>query len=238
MKRTLLIIATALVVVIAGIGVYLYNSIDSIVKNAIERSGTEITGTRVSVGSVDISLRSGRGTVRGVRVRNPDGYADENAMELGEIVIDLDVGSLNRDPIIIEEIRVKAPTVDAELNEVAVSNVSVIRNHIRQYRAAAPKPAPGKQDAGYEKHFVIRSFVVEEGFVNADATRVGSQKWEFDLAPLRLSNVGGTHGALPDAIGKEIAAALFNRATQAVSDRAKVAATNQLKKKLGEILTK
>lgn len=235
MRQKLIIAAVALVIVIAGVAVYLYNSIDSIVKNAIERSGTEITGTKVSVESVDISLRSGRGTIRNVRVENPGGFADEDAMQLGEITLDLDVASLNRDPIIIEEIRVRAPVVNAEVDEQLKANVVVIRDHVQKYQASAPRPAD-KQDAGYEKHFVIKSFVVEEGVVRGDATRVGSEKREFELPPLALTDVGGSRGARPEVIGKAIASALFARVTQVVGNEMKATAAEKIRSKVGEIL--
>jgi len=238
MTKKLVIIALSLVIVIAGVAVYLYNSLDSIVKTAIEHSGTEITGTKVSVGSVEISLKSGRGTIRGVRVGNPDGFSDENAVELGEITLDLDVASLNRDPIVIEEIRVGAPVVNAEIDEKLATNVGVIRNHVQQHRTSAAKPAPGKQDAGFEKHFVIRSFVVEEGVVSGDATRIGAEKSEYALPPIKLSNVGGERGSRPEALGKEISAALFARVTQVVGDELKASATDKLKNKVEEILGK
>ena len=240
MKRTLLIAAALFVIVIAGVAVYFYNNIDSIVKNAIEQSGTEITGTKVSVGSVDISLKSGRGTIRDVRVENPDGFSDdENAVILGDVTLDLDVSSLNRDPIIIEEIRVRVPEVNAEVDEVLRTNVSMIRNHVEQYRAGAAKPAE-KQDAGFEKHFVIKSFVMDEGVVRGDATRVGQRTGEYALPPIELSNVGGSRGARPEVIGKAIAAALFARVSQVVGDQLKATATekakDEAKEKLEEIL--
>ena len=93
-RKALIIGALALVAVIVGVGVFLYNSIDSIVKAGIEKYGSEITGTRVSVGSVDISLKSGRGTIRNVVVHNPKGFSSAHVFSLGEITVDLDVTAL------------------------------------------------------------------------------------------------------------------------------------------------
>lgn len=237
MKKILITAAALLVIVIAGVAVYLYNNINGIVKNAIERSGTDITGTGVDVGSVDISLRSGRGTIRNVRVENPDGFSDGDAVTLGEVTLDLDVMSLNRDPIIIEEIRVRMPEVNAEVDEVLRTNVAMIRNHVQAYSAGPKEPAQ-KQDAGYEKHFVIKSFVMEEGVVRGDATRVGQRKGEYELPPIELSNVGGSRGSRPEVIGKAIAAALFARVSQVVSDQVKATATEKATEKAKEELEK
>jgi hypothetical protein len=109
MKKLLIIAAVVLLVVIVGVGVYLYNSIDTIVKAAIEKYGSEITGTKVSVGSVDISLKTGRGTIRDVEVHNPKGFSSGVVFRLGEITVDIDVASLNKDPVVVERVTILAP---------------------------------------------------------------------------------------------------------------------------------
>jgi len=126
------------------------------VKAAIERFGSDITGTKVTVGSVDISLKSGLGTIRGVRVDNPEGFSSDDAFELGEITVDLDVASLNRDPIVIEEIRILAPAVRGELDAKAVPTWAFCAITWRPYRAGSAKPPAQKQDSGYEKRFMVR----------------------------------------------------------------------------------
>jgi hypothetical protein len=242
MKHKLIMVAIAVLILIAGLFVYLYNSIDSIVKNGIERYGTDVCGTRVSVGSVDISLKSGHGTVHGLRVANPDGFSHDSAVSLGEATLAIDIGSINRDPIVISEIRVKAPVASAELDEKLATNLGWIRNHVQDYQVRSAKPAAGKQDSGFEKRITIRSFVIEEGVLKGDATRIGREKGEWEMPPIELSNLGGEQGVRPEAMAKVISAALFARAEQVAADHMKAAAVqeikNQAEKKLEEILKK
>ncbi len=241
MKQKLLISAIATVIVIAGLFVYLYNSMDSIVKNGIERYGTDVCGTKVTVGSVDISLKSGRGTIHNLRVANPDGFSHDSAVSLGDATVGIDIGSLNRDPLVITEIRVKTPVVSAEVNEKLAINVSMIRAHVQQYQARSAKPA-GKQDSGFEKRITIRSFVIEEGVLKGDATRVGQEKGEWSMPPIELSNLGGATGVRPEAMAKVISIALFTRAEQVATAHLRAAAEKQIEheaeKKLQEILKK
>jgi len=239
MKQKLIIAVIAVLIVITGLFLYLYNNVDSIVKNGIERYGTDVCGTKVSVGSVDISLKSGRGTIRGLRVANPDGYSHDSVVELGDAIVAIDIGSINRDPIVITEIRVKSPLVSAEVDEKLGTNIGKIRGHVQQYQARAAKPA-GKQDAGFEKRIAIRSFVIELGTLKADATRVGREKGQWEMPPIELSNLGGERGVRPEAIAKVISVALFTRAEQVAAEHVKAAAVQQIKneaqKKLDEIL--
>ena len=241
MKQKLIIAVIAVLIVITGLFLYLYNNVDSIVKNGIERYGTDVCGTKVSVGSVDISLKSGRGTIRGLRVANPDGYSHDSVVELGDAIVAIDIGSINRDPIVITEIRVKSPLVSAEVDEKLATNIGKIRGHVQQYQARAAMPA-GKQDAGFEKRIAIRSFVIELGTLKADATRVGREKGQWEMPPIELSNLGGERGVRPEAMAKVISVALFTRAEQVAAEHVKAAAVQQIKneaqKKLDEILKK
>jgi len=238
MRQKLTLIAVALLFAIAGLFVYLYNSIDSIVKNGIERYGTDVCGTKVSVGSVDISLKSGRGTVRDLHVANPEGFPHGAAVKFDEVTIDVDVSSINRDPIVIQQIRIIAPEVNAVVNEKLATNIGAIRRHADAYTARTAAPKSGKRDAGFEKRITIKSFVVEKGMVEGDATRIGSEKKQFELPPIELTNVGGERGVPPETMAKVMAAALFARVEQAAGDKLKAGATEKIKDKLEELLHK
>src|SRR5262249_6563257 len=157
----------AVLIVIVGVSVYLYSNMGLIVKRGIERYGTDVCGTKVTVGSVDISLKSGRGTIHDVRVANPDGFSDDSAVSLGDATVSIDIGSIKRDPIVISEIRVNAPVVSAEVNETLGINVSTIRANVQKYQARSAQPT-GKQDSGFEKRIKIRSFVIEQGVLKGD----------------------------------------------------------------------
>ncbi len=241
MKQKLIIAVIAVLIVITALFLYLYNNLDSIVKNGIERYGTDVCGTKVSVGSVDISLKTGTGTIRDLRVSNPDGFSDDPAVELGDATVAIDIGSINRDPIVITAIRVKTPVVSAQVDEKLGTNIGKIRGHVQQYQARAAKPA-GKEDAGFEKRIAIRSFVIEEGVLKGDATRIGREKGEWSMPPIELANLGGERGVRPEAIAKVISVALFTRAEQVAAEHVKAAAVQEIKneaqKKLDEILKK
>jgi hypothetical protein len=194
MKQRLIIAALAVLIVIGGLFVYLYNSIDSIVKNGIERYGTDVCGTKVSVGSVDISLKNGRGTIHGLRVANPDGFSHDSAASLGDATVAIDIGSLNRDP----SHRRSAPGAGGERQRKSCHQCRIIRNYIENYQA---RPKPGKQDSGLEKRIAIAHSLSSRA-LKGDATRIGQEKGECDMPPIELSNLGGETGARPEGMAK------------------------------------
>lgn len=237
MKRVLVIVFAVLLIGIIGIGVFLYNNINPIVKSAVEKNGSAILGTDVSVGSVDISLKSGLGTIRGVKVKNPDSY-DGDAFELGEITVDIAVASLNKDPIVIDAIRIAAPDVRVILDEKGKSNIAAIKDAADRYQASTAKGPAGKEDGGFEKRFRIVSFTFEEGQVTADATALGRGSIATGLPPVRLADVGGPNGGTPDAIGKTVSRAFLGAVMGAVGNELRARALEEGKDEAKKALEK
>ena len=220
--RSIAIGAGAAVVVILAAAVYFtLTSLDGIVRRAIERHGSDITGTAVRVYSVDISLSSGRGTVRRLTVANPEGFSSAHALRLGEITLQIDVGSVASSPIVIEEIDVTAPVVLFEMNGSGAANVDVIRKH-------AERPGPegdddDEDDDGKEEEpprLLIRRFSLQGGEIDIDTTAVGGREKKAELPPLVLNDVGGPRGATPEEIGRILVKALARQvAAAAASER-------------------
>jgi hypothetical protein len=227
MKRGLIVGGILLVIVIVAIGVYLYNSIDSIVESAIEQNGSAILGTDVHVGSVDISLKSGRGTIRDIAVDNPKGFGSGTAFRLSEITLDIQVASLAKDPIVIEQIAIKAPEAHVVMNAKAQSNIGVIKSNVDTFQGPHDTKTSSKEDSGYEKRFLIQSFRLEGGKLSIDASALGQGSVERDLPPVTLSNVGGPRGETPENIGKVITGAFVGSVMKVVGNEVKARAEDK-----------
>lgn len=148
--RKLIIGASVLLAVILGGVFYLFSSIDDIVKTVIERVGTQVTGVKVSVGSVAIRLSEGKAAIKGLTVANPPGYSANPAIKFGEIAVTLDTASLNSNPIVIKEILVASPGVALEVLPTGASNLDTLRHNIAgadQAKPAASADQPAKADA-------------------------------------------------------------------------------------------
>ena len=116
--RNLILIAVSLLVIgVLGGAYYLFTNLDSIVKSAIESYGSEALATKVTVGGVSISLSNGQGTITNLRVAEPRGFGDGDAISFGEISVGIDAQSLvNQKPIVIDLVRVMDPSVEFEMN--------------------------------------------------------------------------------------------------------------------------
>ena len=73
-----LVVGVVIVLVAVGAAIYYFvSSVDEIVARAIESNGSAVTGTTVSGSGVRISLRDAKGSIRGLRIANPDGFSGD-----------------------------------------------------------------------------------------------------------------------------------------------------------------
>jgi len=218
MKKAIAIGIALVFVLIAGAAYYLYASLDSIVKGAIERYGTELTGTAVQVDAVDLSLRKGEGTIRGLRIANPPGYSRHNVFELNEISLSIDPMTVRQMPLEIRNITIGDPRVRYELDAKGEANVNVIRANLARFRGQSA--TPGTSAAGSkepELRLRVKSLSLDGGGIAADTTALGGTELDLPLPPLELRNLGaGGNGATPSQIGAEVLTALSQRTITAV----------------------
>jgi hypothetical protein len=226
-KLAIAIVAVLLVGGGVAVGYYFLSNLNSLVAGAIEKHGSQVTETQVGVSGVDISLREGRGSIQGLRVANPDGYAAEDAFSLGNITLDIDLGSVREDPIVIDEIRVEGPVIHAELTKTGSSNVDELRKRVQAYTSGSSS----SDSNGDEKRIRINKFVFEEGRVVVDASAIGIQKKEIKLPETHLTNVGGSDGASPDEIAKIVVATVAKNVS---SEIARSEVDRLIRKELGE----
>lgn len=214
--RKVLVIAVVVIVVVIAAGLYfLLSNLNSLVAGVIEKNGSEVTQTSVSVAGVNIKIRDGRGTIKGLKVESPEGYEARYVFSLEDITLDIDIESLRDDPIVIDEIRIQAPVINAEFKKTGESNLEELRKRVQAYSAGSG--GGGEDSGGQERNIRIREFIFEEGSINLDASALGLEKRSVVLPGLRLSDIGGEEGAAPDELTKVIVAAVAKKAASAVA---------------------
>ncbi len=216
MRKGLIIGGGAVAVLVAVVVVVLLvalASVDSIVKAAIERVGSDVTKTTVSVDGVSISLRSGEGVVSGLTIGHPEGF-EERVMRIGEARIVLDIGSLTSDTIIIKEITVTAPQVTVEVNRGG-TNVSRLQDTLSQGSAGDGAASTGDDHPENKKKLIIERIAIADGRVDLKAAEL-ERGVGADLPSITLNDIGKDGGgAKPAEVAKVILAAVSAAASQA-----------------------
>ena len=205
-----------LVVIIAAALFYLWSSLDALVAHVIEKYGSQTTQTSVRVLSVDIDLQSGAGSVNELKVGNPKGFSSPNAFTLGGITVKIDIESITKDPIIINEITVQSPYVVYEINKSGQSNIDALKKAIAQTTGSG-KSAPKSEESG-GPGVVIRKFVIDNGEIEARVAALGGEPLSAKLPRIQLNNIGQKEGgATPAQITGQVLNALINRVGPSVA---------------------
>lgn len=215
MRKGLVYGGTAVAAVVIIVVVVLFvalASVDSIVKAAIERVGSDVTQTEVTVDDVEISLTSGEGTIRGLVIGHPQGF-EERMIRIGEARIVLDIGTLTSDTIVIKEIAVTAPQVTVEVSGEG-TNVSRLQETLTQSAGGGGGGASGGNPED-EKKLVIERVTVADGRVDLKAAGL-DRGVGADLPSITLTDIGkDSGGADPAEVAKVIVAAVSAAAGQA-----------------------
>ena len=187
LRRVVLGAGAVVVVVVAAAVYFLLTSLDAVVERAIERHGSEITGTAVRVASVDISLSSGRGTVRGLTIANPEGFKDAHFLKLGGGAVAVDLGSLMGDEVVIPTLTLTGLSLNLERTLKGSNYGAILKN---MEKGAEKTDEPGKK-------FVIKELIIRDVNVSAKIS-LGPAKPAVPLSidEMRFENVGsGGSGA-------------------------------------------
>jgi hypothetical protein len=211
-----LIVVGVLLLIVAGTIFYVMTNLDSIVKAAIEKYGSEATKTAVRVSSVKIHLSAGSGEISGLTVANPRGFSSPHIFRLGKISTKIDVHSITSSPIIIDELRISSPQVVYELNQDLDSNISVLKKDIQASSASSAKKVGREKSENKEIRVVIKKLVLDSGTIEAHAAAFKDRPQSVTLKHLEMTNVGGREGATPARIAEEILTTLAKEVGGAV----------------------
>lgn len=206
MKKVLIGVAALVVLLIGGL-VYLWSNLDAIVKAAIETFGSEATKTTVSVDTVNLRLEAGEAVIRGLKVGNPGGFIDPNIFELGSISTRIDINSLDKNPIIIDEIIISAPAVFYEINKAGVSNADLLKKNLGAGSGDA-KAAESASSGGEELKMIVRKLVVEGTSAKVRIAALGDVERRLKLPRIEMTDVGKKSGG---ATAAELATVLSGR---------------------------
>ncbi len=201
-------VAAALIVVLAVVFYFVLTSLGSLIVAAVERFGSEATQAEVALDGAEVSVTSGEGALRGLRVGNPKGFATDSALRLGEISLKLDVATVTSDPVVIKEIVVRAPEVTYELGE-AGSNIDALKRNVDRYAKQKSAGRQGKSGGGSDgargPKLIIENLYVRDGKVKVSATGLGGKSLSVALPAVHLKNIGkNTGGATPDQVMKVV----------------------------------
>ena len=211
-------------IVIAGIALFLLiGNLDKIIKGSLEGIGSELLGVPVTVSSVKLDLKSGTGQISGFSIANPSGYQAKNAFQVDTIHLGLDLGSLGKQPLVVNDLNISSPVVELEAKEDGSSNLKTLLDNIEKNRDQADKKATEQQPEveGAEKGEPIRISFKKLAItgVNVNAVVPGQDPVKVVIPDVVKTNVGGDTGLTPAEVGGVIIGEIIGKSLQATLEK-------------------
>ncbi len=212
--------AAAGVVLLAVAAVVVSVNLGRIITAAVEAAGPRVLGAPVTLARVTLSPLSGRGTLEGLVIGNPEGFKSASAVRVGSVDIAVRLSSLLTDTIVVERVAVAAPELTWEIGPDG-SNLTRLRDNAEHAAAeaggASAEAKPSAAPAKPSKSLLIEDFSVTGGKVGLAAAALGGRELSVALPDVHLTNLGG-----PRRSPAEVAA----QALRAVEASARGAAQN------------
>ena len=204
--KKLLIVLLIVLIVISGLFVFLKDNLDEIVREIIVTSISEATQTNVSLAQVKLNLKEGVGVLNNYQQGNPEGFQTKYAFRFDQAELDIDVGSILDDVVIIERVFINHANILYEFNDGKTNFVELKKNidkNLKKKNSDKENKPIGEQDkissqskTQQSKKIIIRSFEMINTEVEAAMPFASSQTLSVQLPTIKLNNIGAKENGL------------------------------------------
>jgi hypothetical protein len=204
--KKLLVVLLIVLIVISGLFVFLKDNLDEIVREIIVTSISEATQTNVSLAQVKLNLKEGVGVLNNYQQGNPVGFQTKYAFRFDQAELDIDVGSILDDVVIIERVFINHANILYEFNDGKTNFVELKKNldkNLKKKNSDKENKPIGEQDkissqskTQQSKKIIIRSFEMINTEVEAAMPFASSQTLSVQLPTIKLNNIGAKENGL------------------------------------------
>lgn len=209
-KRLILKIFLGILLTLVILFVVLLLFINPIAKTAIVKGVPMVLGDDItaSVEDFDLSIFKGRLEIKDLVIGNPEGYSKEHAFNLGHIVADLEPGSIMKDKIHIEHLRLADIDVVFEKGLVTRSNLDEILSRLEKKEKEEEEEKEEKKEKA-EKTFQFDKIEIENVGVTLVIAGV-EQRIAVSIDP--MENLGVEEGITATDLAYDILGAIIKKA--------------------------
>jgi len=197
------------ILLICGAALWLLapGAFNNYVKTQIETLGSETTEQKVTVNNVDFKLTKGMAAINGLAISNPSKYQQKNAFTLGTIALDIDIASLAKEPIIIENFTIKNAKAFVELTKSGGANFKDIIDAINKNPSKTTSTKSEQQD---EPKVSVNKLILSGIGLTLDLRQLGYKEYQENLPEINLGAIGGEAGLPVSQLGIEISKKIMN----------------------------
>ncbi len=211
MKKVIIAGVVLLVVVAAGLFLTLSN-LGPLVKKTVNTVGPKVTKTDVSVADVSISIFSGEAKIKEFLLGNPKGFKTAKAMSVGSISVDIDEGSITKNPIVINKIEIIGPEITYEKISGTDNFKQLLKNV--QSSAKSEKKEAAKSSSKSDKpakKIVIENVIIKDAKAHLVMAMLGGKEITAPMPDIHLKDIGKEKdGATPAEAFEKIFSSIYD----------------------------
>ena len=221
-----LLILLAVFVLLFAIGATVVCTVfDSALRKTVEIVIPKVTQCKTTIGSIHTSFLRGAITINDLAIANPEGFKTDTVINVGTIHIDVDMSTLLKDKIIVEEVLIDNLQCTYEMKNLKESNITVLQNNINAF--LPQKTEEEKQAAEQKKQEALAKAKAEaeargEVYEEPKGIKVQIDKVNVNGSKVRISAVilsgSSITLALPDIELKDIGQEKDETLVEAASD--------------------
>ena len=216
MKKLIIRLVIALVVLViigvVAVGVFL----DSAVKKGVETVGPMLTKVEVKLDSVSLSLLSGAGKIKGLLVGNPTGYKTPSAIQVGSGSLSLQPSSIFSDKVVIKSINLQGPEITFETDFKGNNLSALLKNVEDSSGGGAAAQSDPKAAKKAQRKLEVDDFLITGAKVHVSVTALGGKSATVTLPEIHLSGLGqGPDGITAAELTKVVLGEVEKAAAQA-----------------------
>jgi hypothetical protein len=205
MKKLLVRLVMAVVVLVIVVGVIGYFWLDVIAKEAVQRGGTYAMGVDTTVDKVSLHPFAGQLQMTGLTVANPPSFNGAHLMQTGTFELELVPASLMDKTIVLKKFELDGLDMYVD-QKMPLSNIAVIMDNLKKL-AGGEKPKDEKPSEGKK----VRVDLITIRNVVAHVKVLVGPELTIKVPLIELKNVTGDNAvgvALPELVARIVPAVL------------------------------
>lgn len=207
------------------------NNLNPLIKEAIEIVGSDTLSTSVTVGSVDIKLKEGKGVIKKIAISNPEGYSANKLAIIDDVGLQIDVESLNKDVKVIKEVYIDGIELLAEQKNIKDTNIQSLLDNMWHNKGSSTSSKVSGDASKQSIRFMIESLRIGESKIQLLSQNLGERI--ITIPAYSEKNLGSkTKGLSPNEMSALIVSSIMSKAKDAVSQKIKKATGEKLRETL------
>lgn len=211
----ILLALVVVIVVLLAVGVFaLFAAIDNVAKRGIEQGASYALGVQTTLDSADVGIFSGKFSMSGLTVSNPEGFSSPHFLALKDAGVEIDYSSLQQEVVTLPVLRFEGIDLNLE-KKSAGANYKAIIDSLKRFESGSPSDGSGTSSA--DKKFIVEKLTIDGVAVHADLIPVGGAltKRDVNIDTIELTNIGtGSKGVTAAQLVNIISKALLSAVSE------------------------